>query len=337
MNATALPVSLVIPAFNAERTIAHAIASVRAQAYVPREIIVVDDASSDGTVATAARAGASVVRLQTNCGPSIARNLGVAAAAEPWIAFLDADDLWHDGKLAAQWTALERWPDAGFCFTDYDVTTLGGETFGGRTTADFGYRRLVPAARAGDAVRFAGASIVRGLIDSMFIRQSSVLVRRTAFEHSGGYDIALRLAEDHDLFLRLAGRCDAVAIERAYVTYVRGPKTLSSDPLAEIDAIDRLWTAVLANPSRYLPLAGDLVRVRRHRTLEHGVRLACRLGRFSEAVPLARRALGYHRSAYALGLIAVSTALDTRPGRAAISLARAAWRSLKAVRAALQR
>jgi len=337
MKTTPLPISLVIPAYNAERTIARAIESARAQAQVPREIIVVDDASSDRTVAVAERAGATVLRLHANGGPSIARNLGVATAAEPWIAFLDADDFWHDGKLAAQWEAIGRWPESGFCFTDYDVITPSGERRSGETAANFGYRRLVPTERAGAAARFSGASIVRGLIDSMFIRQSSVIVKRTIFEHSGGYDIELRLAEDQDLFLRLAGRGDAIAIERPYVTYARGPQTLSSDPLAEIAAIDRLWSAILAHPSRYAPLASELVRARRHRTLHHGVRLACRLGRFSEAVPLARLALRYNRSPYGLGLTGVAALLSSRPGRTAFSIARAAWRARKKVRAVFQR
>jgi glycosyltransferase involved in cell wall biosynthesis len=337
MDARSLPVSLIIPAFNAERTIARTIASVLDQPCVPGELLVIDDASSDGTAAAAARAGARVVRLARNGGPSIARNLGVAAAEHAWIAFLDADDLWHDGKLAAQWAALERWPDAGFCFTDYDVTTTLGTTRSCETAADPGYRRLVPIARAGEAVRFSGASIVAGLIDSMFIRQSSVIVKRSAFERSGGYDTRLRLAEDHDFFLRLAARGDAIAIERAFVTYVRGAQTLSSDPLAEIAAIDGLWNAVLANPARYAPLAAELIRARRHRTLEHGARLACRLGRFREAVPLARRAFTHHRSAYALGLVALAAGLDTPPGRAAFGIARQTWRARKTLRAALQR
>jgi glycosyltransferase involved in cell wall biosynthesis len=322
---TRLPISLVIPAFMAQAHIRSAIESVSSQAVVPAEIIVVDDASSDHTGEIAAAAGAHVIRLPLNAGPSVARNTGVAAASQPWVAFLDADDLWLDGKLAAQWQAIGRWPDAGFCFTDSNVLGPNGNVEACETGTDRGYRSLRPRERAGDLVRFAQDDFARGLVTSMFIRQSSVIVNRDLFLRSGGYDERLRLAEDQDLFLRLIGLAPAIAVERAFVTYVRRPLSLSSDPLAVVWAIDRLWSAIVAHPDRYPQPVRELIPQRRQATLQLGATLALRLGRFAEAIPFARKALTFDRSPLSLALLGLSAALDNPAGDATFRVARSIW------------
>lgn len=96
-------ISVVIPAYNAEKTIAATLDSVLAQSYPPHEVIVVDDGSKDGTPAVV-EAFSPRVRLlrQLNSGPSAARNNGIRVATGDWIALLDADDTWHPDKLAVQ-------------------------------------------------------------------------------------------------------------------------------------------------------------------------------------------------------------------------------------------
>jgi len=96
-------VSVVIPAYNAERFLAEAIESVLAQAYEPLEIIVVDDGSTDATAAITRRFAPAVVCIgQPNAGIGAARNRGVDAAGGELLAFLDADDLWTPGRLRRQ-------------------------------------------------------------------------------------------------------------------------------------------------------------------------------------------------------------------------------------------
>jgi len=326
-GATRLRISLVIPAYLAERQIRTAIESVVRAAFVPAEIIVVDDASPDRTAAVAAEAGARVIRLPVNSGASAARNIGVAAASEPLIAFLDADDLWRDGKLAAQWDAFCRWPDAGFCFTDSDVVFTDGSVLPRETSSDPGYRSMEADERAGDAVRFEQVAFARGLVRSMFIRQSSVIVNRELFLRSGGYDEGLRLGEDYDLFLRLIGLAPAIAVERVLVTYLRRPQSLSADPLAGVVAIDRLWSAVLEHPERYPQSVVERIPQRRLPTLRMGSVLALRLGRFSEAVLFARKALAFERSPSALALLGLSAALDNPAGGATFRVVRSIWRA----------
>jgi len=116
-----LPViSCIIPAFNCEGYLGEAIDSVLAQTYHPVELIVVDDGSTDGTPDVAATYDRKITCLhQANRGLSTARNTGIKASAGKFLAFLDADDVWHPDKLQRQMTYLAKRPHLDFCFTGY--------------------------------------------------------------------------------------------------------------------------------------------------------------------------------------------------------------------------
>jgi glycosyltransferase involved in cell wall biosynthesis len=322
-----LPISLVIPAYNSEPYIRAALRSVVGQSHVPAEIIVVDDGSTDRTGDVAAEFGARVVRLPGNFGPSAARNAGVIAAREPWIAFLDADDVWRDGKLATQWKAIQRWPDAGFCFTDYDVVAADGVPYSHEMIYDAGYALGEASACYGQAVRFDCGALSKPLAHSMFIRQSSALVRRSLFINSGGYDETLRLSEDYDFFLRLSGRAPAISIERPLVVYHRRDSSLSVDPIAEVASIDRMWVTILKHPERYPAGIVRLIERRRPETLQKGCRIALRLGRFDDAIAFAQQARAARCSAAALMLLISANALNNVAGRSCFRALRAVWRS----------
>jgi glycosyltransferase involved in cell wall biosynthesis len=84
--------------------------------------LLIDDASGDSTLETLHRVAASypngwvrVLHLSQNAGPGGARNLGWEEAAQPWLAFLDADDAWHPAKLESQWRWIKDYPDAALC------------------------------------------------------------------------------------------------------------------------------------------------------------------------------------------------------------------------------
>ncbi|MDP3861518.1 MAG: glycosyltransferase family A protein [Phaeovulum sp.] len=101
------PYGVVIPAYNAARTLAEALASVLGQSVPPAEVVVVDDGSSDNT-ATIAAGFAPRVRVlrQSNTGPGAATTRGVQEITSPILAFLDADDLWLPGKMQLQLQVL---------------------------------------------------------------------------------------------------------------------------------------------------------------------------------------------------------------------------------------
>jgi len=105
-------ISCIVPVFNGERYLAEAVESILKQSYGPKEIIVVDDGSTDGTAAIVRRYGEKVRYLkQANSGPAVARNFGLNAARGSFIAFLDADDLWHVEKLKRQMDRFRCLPE----------------------------------------------------------------------------------------------------------------------------------------------------------------------------------------------------------------------------------
>jgi glycosyltransferase involved in cell wall biosynthesis len=109
--APVLSTSVVIPAFNAERYLAQAIESVLAQTSPVREIVVVDDGSTDATAAIAQRHARVTYVRQANAGVAAALNHGSRVAQGELIAFLSADDVWDAAKLALQRRALDDAPD----------------------------------------------------------------------------------------------------------------------------------------------------------------------------------------------------------------------------------
>src|SRR5689334_21096641 len=106
-------ISVVVPAYNAARTLPATAASIRAQTLQPLEVIVVDDGSADDTVAVAHALGLPGLRVvsQANAGHAAARNTGVAEARGRYVAFVDADDLWLPDKLALHLAEIERHPE----------------------------------------------------------------------------------------------------------------------------------------------------------------------------------------------------------------------------------
>jgi glycosyltransferase involved in cell wall biosynthesis len=115
------PVSVIIPCYRCKDTLLTAVNSVLNQTLLPKEILLIEDASGDGTLELLrdleARLGAwvRVIAQKQNGGPGIARNAGWEAASQPWLAFLDADDVWHPRKLEVQWAWLSSHSEVVLC------------------------------------------------------------------------------------------------------------------------------------------------------------------------------------------------------------------------------
>jgi glycosyltransferase involved in cell wall biosynthesis len=216
VNAAA-DVSVVIPARNAEATIARAIASALRQTAPPREIIVIDDASIDGTAACAAAAGGGMVRviaLPARLGAAGARNAGIAAARGAFIAFLDADDSWDVEKTARQMAVMAVHPAMTFCacrarHVGEDGTAIG-PIHGG-----------VPVA--------TGAEAWRSLLAENFVATPCVMARRESILAVGGFDASLPVAEDQDLWIRLAIAGEVGFVDAVLVTVQDRPGSLSRE------------------------------------------------------------------------------------------------------------
>ena len=109
-------VSCIVPVFNGERYLTEALNSIFDQDHQPLEVIVVDDGSTDGTADVVSQYKNKVTYLhQENAGPSVARNTGIKASNGKFIGFLDADDLWVQGKLKRQMACFDAEPELGIC------------------------------------------------------------------------------------------------------------------------------------------------------------------------------------------------------------------------------
>jgi glycosyltransferase involved in cell wall biosynthesis len=194
-------VSVVIPTFNRCGFVCEAVASVCAQRDVQYEIIVVDDGSTDGTVAVLQRQfGERVEVMQTaNRGVAAARNCGVAASRGEVIAFLDSDDLWLPGKLAAQAAFFADHSDAEICQTD-EIWIRNGV-------------RVNPCAHH----RKPSGDIFEPSLRRCLVSPSTVMLRRDLFDRVGGFDERLRACEDYDLWLRICRNTPVWLVDRALV------------------------------------------------------------------------------------------------------------------------
>lgn len=121
-NRVPFGISVVIPLYNKEPFIRRTLESVLAQTLPADEIIIVNDSSTDDSVARVRELASPAVRLieQSNAGPGPARNRGVAEATQPWIAFLDADDLWRPNHLETLARLSARFPDADAVATSFE-------------------------------------------------------------------------------------------------------------------------------------------------------------------------------------------------------------------------
>ena len=204
--------SVIIPAYNAERYIAQAIESCLNQTYAPHEIIVVDDASTDGTVAIAESfpPPVRVISLTENAGAAVARNRGVQASTGDWIAFLDADDWYLPEKLELQRRCASENQQAVLIYMGWRIISADGVESSGRFKSP--------------------AALLPMLRFRCNLHLSTVVLRRDAFDSVGGFNPSLRVSQDWDLWLRLAARYSVdlfAAVPAELVVYRRVAGSLS--------------------------------------------------------------------------------------------------------------
>jgi hypothetical protein len=213
-------VSVVIPAYNAERTIDETLASVRRQSHGNLEIVVVDDGSTDGTAAVADRHAAEDSRIRVlriaNRGVAGARNAGIAASTAPFVAPVDADDLWHPEKIARQLAAIRQDDETGFVYTFYRLMDAEG-----RVLHSLGHV-------------CEGRVFLRALLHNFVGNGSSLLVRRAALEEVGGYETDLRRrgaqgCEDFLLQVLIARRWKVACVPEYLTGYRYGSGSMSTD------------------------------------------------------------------------------------------------------------
>jgi glycosyltransferase involved in cell wall biosynthesis len=229
------PVSVVIPAYNRAATIAAAIESVLRQTWSDFELIVVDDGSSDGTLAAAAAVRDPRVRLvqnPRNLGAAAARNAGVAEARGTWVAFQDSDDEWLPCKLEKQMARLAA--VGAPCVGAYcGLLTLG--TLDARPGARIRLR-YVPD----PGIAPVEGDLLPALLKRNIISTQTLVARRDVFAALGGFDAALPAVEDWDFALRLAHRGPIAFVDEPLVHQRFSENSLTRHRDRQLAAHDRI-------------------------------------------------------------------------------------------------
>jgi glycosyltransferase involved in cell wall biosynthesis len=228
-------VSVIVPAYNAERYLPETLASIEAQTYRDWDVVVSDDASTDATVAIAEAFGERfrVVRGSTNGGIGSARNRGIEVSAGELVAFLDADDLWFPDYLERQvglYDASRR-----------DRDDVGIVVCDARIVGPDGYR----AQTYMEAVRFPNEVTLTRLVRSNLIFVSA-LSPRAIVEEVGRFATDLVGTEDYDLWLKIVERgYRVVANRRPLAVYRLTPGSVSTKQDAGIAALERTYRRAL--------------------------------------------------------------------------------------------
>ena len=230
-------ISVVVPAYNAERTILETISSLQWQTFSDFEIIVINDGSTDltlGRLSTVWDARLKVFSYE-NAGVSIARNRGLQHATGDFITFIDADDLWTPNKLESQFAALNQCPQAGVAYSRTCFMDEQGKAF------------------HVDNTTLPEGDVYAKLLTKNFLLSpgSNPLVRRQALESVNGFDPSLTHGEDWDLYLRLASRWEFVAVSQPQVFYRQSATSASS----QVEVMEQNSLKVIEKSFQVAPLS----------------------------------------------------------------------------------
>lgn len=187
-------VTVIIPTFNVAEYIGDALESLRTQTFRDFEVVIIDDCSTDNTVAIAESFSdafpLSIIKSEKNVGAATARNIGLAASSGEWVTLLDADDTWMPEKLERQIELVRNHQDISIVFTN-------GYQFDESGDLRLFYRK---------PENMPSGDVFPIMLRRNCFYASSVMIRRTNLDAAGGFTDGLRFAADLDLWIRLFER-----------------------------------------------------------------------------------------------------------------------------------
>ncbi|WP_414754035.1 glycosyltransferase family 2 protein [Anabaena sp. CCY 9910] len=213
-------ISVIIPAYNAERTILETISSVQQQTFSDFELIIINDGSTDRTLELIQNIQDERLKIFSyeNGGLPVARNRGISLASGEFIAFLDADDLWTPDKLELQLTALQQNPEAGVAYSwTYFMDEQG--------------KSSIP----GVSLFFEGDVQANLLVNNFLASGSNPLVRKQAIESVGEFDSNYTACEDWDYWLRLSAAWNFVVVPKHQIFYRQSATSMSSTKVKNME------------------------------------------------------------------------------------------------------
>ncbi len=207
-------VSVVIPAYNVGRYLAETLDSLRAQTLTNWEAIIVNDGSTDDTLAVAQRYAELDSRIrvidQANGGICLARNAAIKASRGEAIALLDGDDLWYPEKLERQLACL-REHAVDLVYHRFEMCDVEG--------------RPLPGGDYGPTGLFGGEEFFRLCYSGFFVLPSAVMFAGETIRRYGGFDETIVACEDWEMWLRLSrGGCRFFGISEVLMKYRRRPE-----------------------------------------------------------------------------------------------------------------
>lgn len=261
-------VSVVIPTYNRARLVVESIESALRQTTPPREIIVVDDGSTDDTTRVLESFGDRIICVrQENQGVGSARNRGMAMARGRYIAFLDSDDIWPVFKLELQVAVMEGNPDLGLLFSDFLIMRETGELVphGLRTWYYHSkpweeiFERVtvstVSIPSIGDPIRLYSGRLYRALLDEFYVLTSCAIVRADRLTPDSRFTEGVAIYEDWEFFARLARTCGAGFLDLD-TTINRGgndrPRVTDASTASKAESRLRMISAVWKNDREFL-------------------------------------------------------------------------------------
>ena len=305
---TAPAISVIIPVFNRAYCLPATLQSVLAQTFTDFEIVIVDDGSTDDSVAVAQSFGSRVrVISQKNAGAGAARNNGIKAAQGRWLAFQDSDDLWPPQKLERQLRILQQ--HGGSWCASIAVDEQGKKLYD---------LQHLPAEEIEPSLRFFSTTAATAASLETHPYLQSMLVEKTLVETAGLFAEDLMVAEDTEFFFRLAQLSGFYFLDEplAVVTQTTADSlTRNIDPKIREQrfdsyalAMERIWQRlVLQNSPLKKPARAHLNYYYRLQRAE----LACVAGDFALARSCARKSLigGHGRDALRCAAIWCAPAL----------------------------
>lgn len=227
MSGTASPrdVTAIVPTYNRARYIGECLDALVGQTAPPRQILVVDDGSTDGTAAIVGRYGERITYLrQENSGKAAALNRALAHAQGAAIWIFDDDDVAEPEALALLCAALDGAPAAGFAFGRHDNFADEGGT-----------RRFKPVSPPA----FAVDDLHCALLERCFIFQPALLVRRACYEAVGPFNTDFARAQDYEMLLRLSRHAPGVPVP--HILFHQRQHTDARGPAAQRIGGDVVW------------------------------------------------------------------------------------------------
>jgi glycosyltransferase involved in cell wall biosynthesis len=222
-------ISVIIPTYNATKTVLDTIASVQAQSHRDIEILVINDGSTDNLwecLAPTVKDARVKIYSYPNGGLPVARNRGIARSTGEYIAFIDADDLWTPDKLERQLQALEANPRAGLAYS----WTYFMEEDGQRYHTD-------------RPIWFAGDVLKDLMLWNFLCHGSNPLIRRSVIDAVGEFDPTLPSAEDWDYWLRIAAQWEFALVPQPQIYYRQSGGAMSAKvevmEMAQLEVLDR--------------------------------------------------------------------------------------------------